>query len=111
MEKKIKFSDLMKKEELLGRDEYVAECKNATPVLDAYFASRTSGMGDNPGMGASISDPKTTEEIVDDLSPIADVYKEVVINYLMVHGYELHAEADGNLRWDIWRYVPETDTL
>lgn len=86
---------------ILKTEEY----ELAEPLLDAYFSSRTSGPGENSGMGASMPDPKTTVEILDEVGEIDDVPKHVVSAYMVAHGYRLRVVADGTPRWDIWRYI------
>ena len=46
------------------------EEKCQAELLDAYFTFRTNMPGDDPGFGKAVEEPKTTQEIIDDLVPM-----------------------------------------
>ena len=77
-------------------------------LLDAYFTFRTNMPGDDPGFGPAVEEPKTTEEIIDDLMPMMYMNKTVVAGYMRVHDYGFTTVADGSVRWAIWRYMDVT---
>ena len=77
-------------------------------AIDAYFASRRPSPGKDPLREGLVEEPKTTDEIMDDLEPMISVRKRLVAGYMVIHGYGMKAFADGTLKWDIWRYVDET---
>lgn len=74
-------------------------------VLDAYFTYRTNMPDEDPGFGKASEEPKTTEEIMDDLQPMMYMSKNVVAGYLRTHEYGFTTVADGSVRWAIWRYM------
>ena len=74
-------------------------------VLDAYFTFRRNLPGEEPGLGIPMSEPKTTEDILDDLHPMTDLSKAVVVGYMRVHDYGMTTLRDGSVRWAIWRFV------
>ena len=94
-----------KKTGAVARIQETEEYALAEPLLDAYFSRRTSGPGENPGLGTSVPDPKTSVEILDEVGEIDDVPKHVLSAYMVAHGYRLRVVADGTPRWDIWRYI------
>lgn len=77
-------------------------------VLDAYFTFRTNMPGDDPGFGKASEEPKTTEDIMDDLQPMLSVSKDMVAGYMRSHDYGFTTMPDGSVRWAIWRYMDVT---
>lgn len=77
-------------------------------LLDAYFTFRTNMPGDDPGLGKAVEEPKTTEEIMDDLLPMMYMSKDIVASYLRTHEYGFTTVGDGSVRWAIWRYMDVT---
>lgn len=77
-------------------------------LLDAYFTFRTNMPGDDPGFGKAVEEPKTTEEIMDDLQPMMPISKNVVAGYMRAHDYGYTTLPDGSVRWAIWRYMDVT---
>ena len=74
-------------------------------ILDAYFTFRTNMPGDDPGFGKAIEEPKTTEEIMDDLQPMMSLDMEIVASYMRNHEYGFTTVGDGSVRWAIWRFM------
>ena len=81
------------------------EEKEQVDLLDAYFTFRANLPNEDPGMGTPISEPKTTEEIIDDLTPMMYVGKNVVAGWMAAHDYHITTVADGSPRWAIWRFM------
>ena len=77
-------------------------------LLDAYFTFRTNMPGEDPGFGRASEEPKTTEEIMDDLTPMFPMNKNVVAGYMRAHDYGFTTLLDGSVRWAIWRYMDVT---
>lgn len=77
-----------------GADKYIAE------LLDAYFMFRRNMPGDG-----LIEEPKSTDEIIDELNPMVPLYgkKEGIFDYMLEHGYGFTTLADGSVKWAIWR--------
>lgn len=82
--------------------------KAQAELLDAYFTFRTNMPGEDPGFGKASEEPKTTEEIMDDLQPMMAMSKDVVAGYMRAHDYGFTTVADGSVRWAIWRYIDVT---
>ena len=80
-----------------------------TEALDAYFTFRTNLPAEDEALGKAFEDHKTTEEIIDDLVPMMDVNKTVVVGYLRAHDYHMTTIADGTVKWAIWRFPVDTD--
>ena len=74
-------------------------------VLDAYFTYRSNMPDDDPRFGKVTAEPKTTDEIIDDLLPMMYMNKELVAAYMRVHGFEITTIPDGSVKWAIWRYM------
>lgn len=72
----------------------------AQEVLDAYFQFRRN----LPEDGA-IQDYKTSEDIQDDLLPMLDLSKERIVEYLTDNSYNMVTDADGSVKWAIWRII------
>lgn len=74
-------------------------------LLDAYFTFRTNMPGDDPGFGKAVEEPKTTEEIMDDLQPMMSLDMDIVASYMRNHEYGFTTVGDGSVRWAIWRFM------
>ena len=101
-------SDKMKERIAKWLESLDEEEKNQVEVLDAYFTFRTNMPGDDPGFGKAVEEPKTTEEIMDDLVPMMFMDKTIVSAYMRTHEYGFTTLADGTVRWAIWRFVDVT---
>lgn len=101
-------SDKMKERIAKWLEQLDEEEKCQVEVLDAYFTFRTNMPGDDPGFGKAVEEPKTTEEIIDDLQPMMFLSKKVVAGYMRTHEYGFTTVADGSVRWAIWRFVDAT---
>lgn len=69
-------------------------------ILDAYFTFRQPLPCDG-----YINQPRTTEEIQDDLAAMMDISKMDIMNYMTEHGYNPMSEQDGTVKWAIWRMI------
>ncbi len=74
-------------------------------VIDAYFTFRRNLPGEDPGFGKAVAEPKTTDDIIDELMPMMCVQKDVVVGWLRAHDYHITTRADGSVAWAIWRFV------
>lgn len=74
-------------------------------LLDAYFTYRRNLPGDDPGFGKAVEDPKTTQDILDELLPMMSLSEKVVVDYMRIHTYGFTTLQDGTVKWAIWRYV------
>ena len=88
--------------------ERVKKWLESLDELDAYFTFRTNMPGEDPGFGKASEEPKTTEEIMDDLTPMMNISKDVVAGYMRSHDYGFTTLSDGSVRWAIWRYMDVT---
>lgn len=79
--------------------------KAQAELLDAYFTFRRNLPGEEQGLGKALVDHKTTEEIIDDLLPMMNVSKDVVVGWLRAHDYHITTVLDGSPRWAIWRFM------
>lgn len=86
------------------------EERRQTELLDAYFTFRTNMPDEDPGFGKAVEEPKTTDDIMDDLLPMMFVSKKVVSEYMFNHDYGFNTLPDGTVRWAIWRFV-DVDAL
>ena len=84
------------------------EEKEQVDLLDAYFTFRANLPNEDPGMGTPISEPKTTEEIIDDLTPMMPVTPKMVVGYMRRHDYGMTTAGDGTVKWAVWRFVDVT---
>jgi len=107
-QKKVMIDDKMKERVEKWLDSLNEQEKNQVEVLDAYFMFRTNMPGDDPGYGKAMPDRKTTEDIMDDIIPMIQVDKMVVVGYMKSHGYGFTTLHDGSVRWAIWRYMDIT---
>lgn len=101
-------SDKMKERIAKWLEQLDEEEKCQVELLDAYFTFRTNMPGDDPGFGKASEEPKTTEEIMDDLMPMMPISKSVVTGYMLAHEYGFTTVGDGSVRWAIWRYMDVT---
>ena len=77
-------------------------------LLDAYFTFRCNLPGVDPGFGKPFEEPKTTQDIIDELRPMMLLKERVVVHYLRIHDYGMTTVADGTVKWAIWRFVDGT---
>lgn len=77
-------------------------------VLDAYFTFRRNLPEDDPGFGKAIEEPKTTQDIIDELSTMMRLTEKVVVAYMHIHAYGMTTVADGTVKWAIWRFMNGT---
>lgn len=77
-------------------------------VLNAYFTYRTNMPCVDPGFGKAVEEPKTTEEIIDDLQPMISMNKDLVASYMRKSEYGFTTLADGSVKWAVWRFVDVT---
>ena len=85
------------------------EERDQTEVLDAYFTFRTNLPAEDEALGKAFEDHKTTDDIVDELTPMMTVSKTVVVGYLRAHDYHMTTIADGTVKWAIWWLPVDTD--
>lgn len=88
-------------QELDSRARYMADAMNE--VLTEYFQSRENLPGQSLTGLPLISDAKTTDEIVDDVYPMMEVDKNMLVVWMRTHGFHLTTMADGSVKWAIWR--------
>lgn len=79
--------------------------KAQAELLDSYFTFRRNLPEEDKDLGRAVEEPKTTEDIIDDLMPMMNMSKDVVVGWLISHDYHITTVADGSPRWAIWRYV------
>lgn len=72
--------------------------------IEAYFDKRSSVLEGSLAGKSNYPEPKTTTEIIDDLSDMYDISKGLLSKYLVDHGYSLVPTEDGRLKWMIYRY-------
>ena len=69
-------------------------------ILDAFFKFRNP----LPGDGA-VSQHRSTVELQDDLNNMYPFSQEEIAEYMIDHGYSPLSEADGSVKWAIWRII------
>ena len=72
--------------------------------IEAYFDKRSPLPGKDITGQMNVPEPKSTTEIIDDLSDMYDISKGLLSKYLVDHGYSLVPTEDGRLKWMIYRY-------
>jgi len=72
--------------------------------IEAYFDNRSPELEGSLAGKLNYPEPKTTTEIIDDLSDMYDISKGLLSKYLVDHGYSLVPTEDGRLKWMIYRY-------
>ena len=88
-------------------DQLDEEDKCQAELLDSYFTFRRNLPEEDKGFGRAVEEPKTTEDIIDDLTPMMNMSKDVVVGWLRAHDYHITTAADGSPRWAIWRYITD----
>lgn len=106
---KEEMSDKMRERIAKWLDSLKEDEKVQAELLDAYFTFRRNLPEEDPGLGRAVEDFKTSDEIIDDLTPMMYVNKNVVAGWMTAHDYHITTVADGSPRWAIWRFmeVPE----
>lgn len=72
--------------------------------IEAYFDNRNPVPEMNITGQVNVPEPKSTTEIIDDLSDMYNISKGLLSKYLVDHGYLLVPTEDGRLKWMIYRY-------
>lgn len=72
--------------------------------IEAYFDNRNPVPEMNITGQVNVPEPKSTTEIIDDLSDMYNISKGLLSKYLVDHGYSLVPTEDGRLKWMIYRY-------
>ena len=72
--------------------------------IEAYFDKRSPLPGKDITGQMNVPEPKSTTEIIDDLSDMYDISKGLLSKYLVDHGYSRVPTEDGRLKWMIYRY-------
>lgn len=77
--------------------------KNRWAILECYFKFRQN----IPEFGGQklISNNKTTEKIIDDLSPMCQLDTDFVVAFMMQNNFGLENMPDGTISWQIWEIV------
>lgn len=75
----------------------------ANMVLEAYFQSRDSFPGTSLMGEDLVDDSKTTDEIVEEVSTMMDIDKEIVAIWMRYDGFHIKTMEDGTVKWAIWR--------
>ena len=71
-------------------------------LLDAYFENRLPVEMKDFGF---VRQTKTTEDIIDQLSPMMDVGKRDLMDYMSHHGYQIRQQVDGLPRWVLYTNI------
>lgn len=71
-------------------------------LLDAYFENRLPVEMKDFGF---VRQTMTTEDIIDQLSPMMDVAKRDLMDYMSNHGYQIHQQVDGLPRWVLYTNI------
>lgn len=88
--------------EVNAHDEMIDHERSITALLDAYFQFR-SPLPVGGGGIKYIEDCKTTADIIDDLREMDTVTPEALVLYMQRKGYGYKTDADGQVKWAIWR--------
>ena len=83
--------------------------KMQAEVLDAYFTFRRNLPEKKSEKGTFVEDPKTTDDIMDDLTPMMVMDKKVVVEWMRAHEYHITTAIDGSPKWAIWRLAENTE--
>ena len=76
--------------------------KDSWRILECYFRLKEQ-LPDK--VRNLVSSGKTTEQIIDDLSPMCSLSPDFVVNFMMINGFGLENQADGTLAWQIWEIL------
>ena len=76
--------------------------KNSWRILECYFRLKEQLPDEVRNL---VSTPKTTEQIIDDLSPMCSLSSEFVVNFMMKNGFGLENQPDGTVAWQIWEIL------
>ena len=83
--------------------------KMQAEVLDAYFTFRRNLPEKKSEKGPFVEDPKTTDDIMDDLTPMMVMDKKIVVEWMRAHEYHITTAIDGSPKWAIWRLAENTE--
>lgn len=92
-------------DEWLNSEDVDLETKQECQVLDGYFQTRDNLPGKTIDGKELVADPKSTQEIVNDLADMIELSGPVVVKYMQLHDFTFTTIADGSLKWAIWRDI------
>lgn len=76
--------------------------KNSWRILECYFRLKEQLPDEVRNL---VSSAKTTEQIIDDLSPMCSLSPDFVVNFMMINGFGLENQPDGTVAWQIWEIL------
>lgn len=74
------------------------EIKQQCTILDGYMFSRENLPDDG-----LVPDPKSTEDIQNDLASMYPVGADTIAKYMLLHEFTTVTVEDGSIKWAIWR--------
>lgn len=95
----------MRYEEWLGNLDHSE--KMQVEILKAWVQTRENMPGKDPGGRPLIDDHKTTEDIMDELSPMIPMKHETIAYFLAFHEFGFTTDDSGAVKWAIWRRAPD----
>lgn len=76
--------------------------RNYAELMDAYLTFRRSLPTTETGEGL-IAEPKTTQDIRDELADMMIVPADFIFSYMLRRGYGFTTGTDGAVKWAVWR--------
>jgi len=73
--------------------------KNSWRILESYFKLKQQAPN---SAGNLTSHPRTTNQIIDDLSQMCELNAEFVVDFMFKNGFGLENQPDGTPNWQIW---------
>ena len=80
-------------------EEEKMQCK----LLDEYMKTRDNLPGKGVTGSELVSDPKSSDEIAEDLRPMYYMDINIIAQYMFMHEFTTTTVEDGTVKWAIWR--------
>ena len=80
-------------------EEEKMQCK----LLDEYMKTRDNLPGKGVTGSELVFDPKSSDEIAEDLRPMYYMDINIIANYMFLHEFGTTTAEDGTVKWAIWR--------
>lgn len=87
----------------LKENDRTEEEKMQCKLLDEYMKTRDNLPGKGVTGSELVSDPKSSDEIAEDLRPMYYMDINIIAQYMFMHEFGTTTVEDGTVKWAIWR--------
>ena len=76
-------------------------------ALQTYFLDKSSTCKERKdGEPTVVPCFRTTQELIDELSPMVSIREEDVLEFMANHDYHMTTDEGGSVKWEIYKILP-----